>query len=98
MTHNWGISSTQIYFSELAQLQIAKFLEDQSEETILKSVEIDSDERNKYRVWRDSQLLGTFHRDKRNGLWISQPCNYKLTPRFEASNDAVMFIVVRFVG
>jgi len=76
-----------------AQLLLSQFLEDQSEEIILKSVEIDSDERDKYRVWRDSQLLGTFHRDKKNGLWISQPRNYKLKPRFESSNDAVMFVV-----
>ena len=75
------------------QLLLSQFLEKQSEETILKSVEIDSDERGKYRVWRDSQFLGTFHRDKKNGLWISQPCNYRLKPFFESSNDAAMFIV-----
>lgn len=93
MTHNWGISSTHIYFSELAQLQIVQFLEKQSEEAILSRIEVDREKSGVYRVWRDSQLLGTFHRDKKNGLWISQPCNYKLTPRFETSNDAVMFIV-----
>lgn len=75
------------------QLLLSQFLEKQSEQTILKSVEIDSDERGKYRVWRDSQLLGTFHRDKKNGLWISQPCNYRLKPLFESSNDAVMFVI-----
>lgn len=75
-----------------AQLQIAQFLEKQSEEAVLSSVEVDSDETGIYRVWRDSRLLGKFHRDTANGLWISQPCNYKLAPRFETSNDAVMFI------
>ncbi|MEO1375061.1 MAG: hypothetical protein AAFW70_12220 [Cyanobacteria bacterium J06635_10] len=44
-------------------------------------------------MWRDSQLLGKFQRDIANGLWISQPRNYKLNPRFETSNDAVMFII-----
>ena len=77
----------------LDQLQIEKYLEKQSEQTILKSVEIDSEEAGIYRVWRDSHLLGKFHRDIANGLWISQPCNYKLAPRFETSNDAVMFII-----
>lgn len=80
------------------QLLLSQFLEEQSEETILESVEVDSEENGKYRVWRDSQLLGTFHRDTANGLWMSKPCNYKLAPRFETSNDAVMFVVVRFVG
>ncbi|BAY87765.1 hypothetical protein NIES267_72890 (plasmid) [Calothrix parasitica NIES-267] len=75
------------------QLLFSQFLEKQSEQTILGSVEIDSDEHGKYRVWRDSQFLGTFHRDKKNGLWISQPCNYQLKPFFESSNDAVMFVV-----
>lgn len=77
----------------LVQLQIEKFLDSKAEETILKSVEVDSQESGKYRVWRDSQLLGILHRDIASGLWISQPCNYKLKPRFERSNDAVMFIV-----
>ena len=75
------------------QLLFSQFIEKQSEQTILGSIEIDSDERGKYRVWRDSLLLGTFQRDKKNGLWISQPCNYQLKPLFETSNDAVMFIV-----
>ena len=75
------------------QLLLHQFLEKQSEQTILGSVEIDSDESGKYRVWRDSQLLGTFQRDKKNGLWISQPCNYKLKPLFESSNDAAMFVI-----
>ena len=75
------------------QLLLHQFLEKQSEQTILKSIEIDSDEHGKYRVWRDSQFLGTFHPDKKNDLWISQPCNYKLRPRFESSDDAVMFII-----
>ena len=49
------------------QLLLHQFLEKQSEETILGSVKIDSDERGKYRVWRDSHLLVTFQRDKKNG-------------------------------
>ncbi|MEO1377934.1 MAG: hypothetical protein AAFW70_27380 [Cyanobacteria bacterium J06635_10] len=49
-------------------------------------------------MWRDSRLLVKFHRDIANGLWISQTDNYKLAPRFESSNDVVMFIIVRFVG
>ena len=93
MTYNWGIASTQINKSELAQVQIAQFLEEQSKQIILSSIEIDSDERGKYRVWRDSQFLGTFHRERKNDLWISQPCNYQLKPLFESSNDAAMFIV-----
>ncbi|MCJ8283224.1 MAG: hypothetical protein MJK14_26350 [Rivularia sp. ALOHA_DT_140] len=75
------------------QLLFSQFLEKQSQETILKSIEIDSDESGKYLVWRDFQLLGTFQRDKKNGLWISQPCNYKLKPLFESSNDAAMFVI-----
>ena len=75
------------------QLLLHQFLDSLSEQIILKSIEIDSDELGKYRVWRDSQLLGIFHRDKKNGLWISQPCNYQLKPLFESSNDAAMFIV-----
>ncbi|MEO1431746.1 MAG: hypothetical protein AAFV71_22345 [Cyanobacteria bacterium J06633_8] len=75
------------------QLPFLQFLEKQSEETVLSSVEVDSGEAVIYRVWRDSRLLGKFHRDITNGLWISQPCNYKLIPRFETSNDAVLFIV-----
>lgn len=86
----WLVQSNCI---NLAQLQVAQYLEKQSEEAILSSIEVDSQETGIYRVWRDSQLLGKFHRDVANGLWISQPCNYKLAPRFESSNDAVMFIV-----
>lgn len=74
-------------------LQIAQFLEEQSKQIILSSMEVDSDEGGIYRVWRDSQLLGRFHRDVANGLWISQPSNYNLAPRFKSSNDAVMFII-----
>ena len=54
---------------------------------------VDSEGTGIYRVRRDSHLLGIFHRDIANGLWISQPCNSKLAPRFETSNDAVMFII-----
>lgn len=93
MTQNWGISSADLCSIKSAQLQIEQFLEKQSEQAILGSVEVDSEETGIYRVWRDSQLLGKFHRDISNGLWISQPCNYNLAPRFESSNDAVMFIV-----
>ncbi|MEL6461680.1 MAG: hypothetical protein AAFQ91_26195 [Cyanobacteria bacterium J06621_15] len=75
------------------QLLFSQFLEKQSKQIILSSIEIDSDESGKYRVWRDSQLLGTFQRDKKNGLWISQPCNYQLKPLFESSNDAAMFVI-----
>ncbi|MEM7580888.1 MAG: hypothetical protein AAF316_13780 [Cyanobacteria bacterium P01_A01_bin.80] len=75
------------------QLLFSQFLEEQSEQIILKSIEVDLDGGGVYRVWRDSQLLGKFHRDIVNGLWVSQPCNYKLTPRFKRSNEAVMFIV-----
>ncbi|MEO1376260.1 MAG: hypothetical protein AAFW70_18520 [Cyanobacteria bacterium J06635_10] len=83
----------QLSCSSENQLLFSQYLEKQSEEAILSSIEIDSSETGIYRVWRDLQLLGKFYRDIANGLWISQPCNYKLTPRFEASNDAVMFIV-----
>lgn len=75
------------------QLLFSQFLEKQSEQRILESVEVDSLESGIYRVWRDSRLLGTFQRDIANGLWISQPYDYKLTPRFENSKDALMFIV-----
>ena len=75
------------------QILFSQFLEKQSEQIILKSIEVDLDEDGVYRVWRDSQLLGKFHRDIANGLWMSQPRNYKLTPRFKKSNEAVMFIV-----
>lgn len=86
MTHNWIIRCKRHNFRKIAQFEIAQYLEKQS-------IEIDFSEGGIYRVWRDSQLLGTFNRDLANGLWISQPSNYKLTPRFESSNDAVMFIV-----
>jgi hypothetical protein len=75
------------------QILFSQFLEEQSEQIILKSIEVDTDKNGIYRVWRDSRLLGKFYRDIANGLWISKACNYKLTPRFETSNDAVMFIV-----
>ncbi|NJN10826.1 MAG: hypothetical protein HC836_33870 [Richelia sp. RM2_1_2] len=93
MTQNWDFESTPVYCANLAQLQIEQLLEKQSEQLILGSVEIDSVESGVYRVWRDSRLLGTFQQDTANDLWISQPRSYPLTPRFENSNDAVMFIV-----
>ena len=71
------------------QLLFSQFLEEQSEQIILKSIEVDLDEDGVYRVWRDSQLLGKFHRDIANGLWVSQPRKYKLTPRFKSGNEAV---------
>lgn len=77
-------------YDELIFLQ---FLDSLSEETILKSIELDSVEYGIYRVWRDSRLLGKFYRDTASGLWISQPCDYKLVPRFETSDDAAIFIV-----
>ncbi|NJO63196.1 MAG: hypothetical protein HC836_34745 [Richelia sp. RM2_1_2] len=93
-TQFWGaLSITQLNPIVDAEFQIEKLLEKQSEQLILASVEIDSVESRVYRVWRDSRLLGTVTRDVANDLWISQPCSYPLTPRFESSKDAVMFIV-----
>ena len=93
-TKFWGALSVAHSNSiAISQVEIAKFLEEQSSEVILSSIEIDTGKSGVFRVWRDSHLLGRFHRDIANGLWISQPCNYKLTPRFESSDDAVMFIV-----
>ncbi|MEL6163554.1 MAG: hypothetical protein AAFR37_07260 [Cyanobacteria bacterium J06628_3] len=43
-----------------------------------------------YRVWRDSRLRRKVLQ-RYSHRWISQPCNYKLTPRFEINNNAVMF-------
>lgn len=87
---HWLVKPDRI---SLAQLQVEKYLEEQSEQIILKSIEVDSEEVGIYRVWREERMLGKFHRDIANGLWISKPCNYKLKPRFESSDDAVMFII-----
>ena len=88
-----ALSITQSSPTTDNQLLFSQYLEKQSSEAILSSIEVDSDEGGIYRVWRDSQLLGRFHRDVAKGLWISQPSNYNLTPRFETSNDAMMFII-----
>jgi hypothetical protein len=79
-------------FVTVDQSQVEHFLELQARKVILSSVEVDFDGKV-YRVWRDTCLLGTFKRDCTNGLWISQPCGYSLKPRFQNSDDAVLFVV-----
>ncbi|MGF1676718.1 MAG: hypothetical protein ACFCUV_24025 [Rivularia sp. (in: cyanobacteria)] len=95
VTEFWGaLSIIELNPIANAQFQIEQILEKPSEQLILSRVEVDSVEGGIYRVWRDLRLLGSLQRDVANDLWISQPRNYWLTPRFEnSSNDAVRFIV-----
>ena len=68
-----------------AQRELDQYIEEQSEEIAPEPIEIDSTN-GIYRVWKSTQLLGTYYRDN-TGKWVTQP-RYGVARRYKTAKAA----------
>ncbi|MGB3208686.1 MAG: hypothetical protein WBB28_27165 [Crinalium sp.] len=68
-----------------AQRELDQYIEEQSEAIAPEPIEIDSTD-GIYRVWKSTQLLGTYYRDN-TGKWVAQP-RYGAAHRYKTAKAA----------
>ena len=73
-----------------AQRELDQYIEEQSEAIAPEPIEIDSTD-GVYRVWKSTQLLGTYYRDN-TGKWVAQP-RYGQSRRYKTANQAQKALV-----
>ena len=73
-----------------AQRELDQYIEEQSEAIAPEPIEIDC-ANGAYRVWKSTQLIGTYYRDN-TGKWLAQP-RYGIARRYKTANQAQKAIV-----
>ena len=73
-----------------AQRELDQYIEEQSEAIAPEPIEIDC-ANGAYRVWKSTQLIGTYYRDN-TGKWLAQP-RYGQSRRYKTANQAQKAIV-----
>ncbi|MFB2769824.1 hypothetical protein ACE1AT_11125 [Pelatocladus sp. BLCC-F211] len=94
------MSQTTIDIQAIAQSELDNYIEQQAFE-LAPEFEVDGvkdeDFGTLYRLWKGTQLLGTFYQDL-NSKWVAQPFNSDFRPRLNTSEQAQLVIIAAFTA